>query len=222
LPSEALLGPGFDAPDEEPTITTPVHETLPPEALAEALRSESGRDTRASQPSAPSLADWARAFLEVGDVADLRPRAFDLWRRSFDRSACLLVDQHDVVGAESAGLPPSLARRLRGDRLPARAHWILDDAVRRRKVYLGPGAAEVGSTWITTRLGLAEKARIAAVPMEDARGEVVAVLVGHGPRLPMDARILELVRASVAAGHRLLHARGALLRLKAASEVARP
>lgn len=141
----------------------------------------------------------AKAALGAEDPADLLVRVETAWSLGFERSLRL-----DLQGGFfSVGLSAQVHLR---------EHWLAQ-LLAAGEVYVGEGSAEVGSTWFTEQLGIAPRARVYAVPLQDARGQVVGALIGNCPLRPLDARELELVRGGIRAGQRLVQARDALERL---------
>ncbi|MEO1227869.1 MAG: hypothetical protein AAFZ18_03115 [Myxococcota bacterium] len=216
--------PRADTLDESPTVmvsalATPLNRPSvggersfrhPRTTLRRALVSRAGTRPVRERFGADALGSL---LLAARDASEVLSRAFACWARGFEIAGRFVVIDGDVLGAEVAGLRDPGPHRFRGARVPARRHWLLRDAVERKEPYVGEGSAEVGSTWLTDRLGLAPAARVALLPIQDARGEVVGLFVGNGARVHFSHQELQLMRAAIRAGHRLVQSREALERL---------
>lgn len=160
------------------------------------------------------LSQYASVLLDCQTEEEVVAGIFHLWSSELGRAALFVVDQGDVVGTESRGLEPAMERRLRGARLPIRSHWVLAEVVSAKEFYMGPGSAEVGTTWLTDRLGVPPGCRIIALPIQDPLGEVQSIMVGSHPRAQQTPERLKLLRASIRAAMRYVQAQQALRQLQ--------
>lgn len=208
--SEGPLGPGWPRPAR---IRERRRAAAERRTLSLAMASPAGSRSPLVLPEMFGPAAMGTLLLPARTTPEVLARAYSCWSAGFEITGRFVVLDGDVLGSDSTGLEPAAARQFRGARLPACRHWLLRDVLQGREPYLGEGSAEVGSTWLTDRLGLAPSARVAALPIQDARGEVIGVFVGNGARATVDLEDLHLMRAAIRAGHRLVQAREALGRL---------
>lgn len=113
--------------------------------------------------------------------------------RSYSIAAVFRIVGSTAEGWAQVGASVS-SQDFRKKRAPLRSHPLLEEYSENPEIYYGPGSLDVGSDWITEALGLPRSNRVTLIPLENQTGKIVALAVGHRPRIEDRERDLVLQR----------------------------
>ena len=210
--SERLVLEHHPVPSVPPQSTPNNHLGTPDEPTCITLQ------TPKIYPNHPSR--YACTLLNCRTEVEVRHQLFRLWSREFQTTLSFDVDQGDLIGNRSCGLPWKVAAQFKGRRYSlhfdlkvSEQDALLHTLMVKKRGYSGLFFESANSHWLTHLVKLRPTSVLAGLPIQDARGDVLAVLIGLRPRVQRNSQQIELLRAGTRAAMRLVQARSALEQL---------